>query len=47
VCFIGADPEVTKLHLYLGPGQRGRAVECHGIVMLVHKVENFAAGGGD
>ncbi len=43
VCFAGADPEMTELHLRLGPGQRGRAVERHGAVMLVHQIERFVA----
>ncbi len=39
----GADPEMPELHLRLGPSQRGRAVERHGTMMLVHEIERFIA----
>jgi hypothetical protein len=38
--FVHADIEMVKLHLRLGPGKRGRALERHRFVMLVGEVEH-------
>ena len=40
--FVGVDAEVMELHLRLGPGERDRALEGGGVVMLVDQIERLA-----
>ena len=43
ICFAGADAEMAKLHLRLGPGEGRRPFEGHRIAMLVGEVEDVIA----
>ena len=42
---VGIDAEIMKLHLRLGPGQRGRPFEGVGVAMLVDHIQHVGARG--
>ena len=45
--FTAIDAEMMQLHLRLGPGQGGRALEGAGVMVFVHETQDILARGGD